>query len=399
MFRLAGEKILGKALARCLVLVFWCENQEKPDFFMWLRFVVYIGVRELCGYGTMDFVGFGKIAARLRRLWVVLSAVALVCGCAFGPGPRQRVGEFFGSPAGMKFLEPENLGTHRYSHGPGERNGMVYTCRGGFIDIAHVREAADRTAYLAGVSYDNLMDKEEVFSFRVIEPSRYWVKISYPENWDGMSEDERFAIADEVSICLGQYFAHTSLIWHEILTWYGFSSVGIFPEKISSFSWEDSYSDLLGTQLAAEALAGDRGRFDEVMTRLIDERLDAIEVQSAKVSRRAAKKIKGKWYTGGLYFLVAMKKRNFDVGLDDGYITPFLVEGVGACADSEPEPYPVPNLDLFWRYGFEMELEIEPLTLQKGSIYRTAGVKEAGVRLQPEVHFPKILARIESNGG
>ncbi|MCK5175908.1 MAG: DUF4056 domain-containing protein, partial [Planctomycetes bacterium] len=216
--------------------------------------------------------------ARLRCIGVVLVALAMMGGCSFGPGPRQRVGEFFGSPVGMTFLEPEDLGRHRYSAGFGEKNGMVYTCRGGFIDIGHVREAADRTAYLAGVSYEKLMAKEEVFSFRVIEPSRYWVKISYPENWDGMSEGQRFAIADEVSICLGQYFAHTSLIWHEILTWYGFSSVGIFPENISSFSWEDSYSDLLGTHLAVEALAGNGGRFDEVMTRLIDERLDAIEV-------------------------------------------------------------------------------------------------------------------------
>lgn len=366
---------------------------------MGLGVVVYFGVRVKCGYWIMDFVGFGKILVRSWCLRVALFALAAVCGCQVGSEPRQRVGEFFGSPIGMTFLEPEDLGTHRYSPGSGERNGMVYTCRGGFIDIGHLREAADRTAYLAGVSYENLMAKEEMFSFRVIEPSRYWVKISYPENWDGMSEDERVAIADEVSICLGQYFAHTSLIWHEILTWYGFSSVGIFPEKISSFSWEDSYSDLLGTHLAAEALAGDEGQFDEVMTRLINEKLDSIEVQSANVSRRAARQIKGQWYTGGLYFLVDMKKRNFDVGLDDGYITPILVEGVGVCADSEPELCPVPSLELLLRYGFEMEVEIEPMTFQKGRIYRTAGLEGAGVRLRPDVHFPKILARIEDDAG
>ena len=53
---------------------------------------------------------------------------------------------------------------------------------------------------------------------------------------------------------MGPYMAYTMVTWHEILTWFGYKSVGIVPEYHSSFSWEDTYSNLLGTVLAARAL-------------------------------------------------------------------------------------------------------------------------------------------------
>ena len=58
-------------------------------------------------------------------------------------------------------LDISELGTHKYNKGTvalqprgGERlisdeaSGILYTCRGGFIDIAHVRDNADRTFHL-----------------------------------------------------------------------------------------------------------------------------------------------------------------------------------------------------------------------------------------------------------
>lgn len=322
-----------------------------------------------------------------------LSIVPLFFGCGASSQPRFRIGTFFGSPTGLEFADPQKLGKHQFSNGLGEKNGIVYTCKAGFIDIGHLREAADRTAYLAAVTYRNLMFNRDEFSFRVIEPSRYWVKISYPKNWDSLPIEEKEKIAKEASICLGQHFAHTSLIWHEILTWYGFSSVGIFPENISSFSWEDSYSDLLGTQLAAQALFENKQRFDDAMTKLIDEKLEDLDVQPAKVTRQAVKKIKGKWFTGGFYFLVKMKKRNFDVGLDDGFITPCLVPGI--CPDTEPQLCQAPNLERFYRHGFKMQLEIDPRTMEKSKIYAAIDLDKSAARIRPQVHFPKILQKIQ----
>jgi len=327
----------------------------------------------------------------------VLSAVALLSGCQTDKQPRLRFGAFFGSPIAMEFADPEHLGTHHFNFNLNEKNGMVYTCRGGFIDLGHLREAADRTAYLREVTYRNLMGKKTKFSFRVIEPSRYWVKLSYPENWDNQSPEEKEKTANEVSIQMGQYFAHISLVWHEILTWYGFSTSGIFSEKISAFSWEDTYSDLLGTNLAVQALGDSQQQFDDAMTKLIYQKLKELDVQPPEVARRAAKQIEGEWFTGGFYFFVDMKKQNFEVGMNDDYITPWLVPGI--CPNAKPQLCPATSLELLSRHGFKMKLEIEPRVWEKGKIYHSINMEKAGNRIQPEVHFPKIMEQIKKEAG
>ena len=142
--------------------------------------------------------------------------------------------------------------------------------------------------------YQNLINKNTEFSFSVIEPSRYWMKISYPQNWDEHSATEREALANEISSFTGQYLAHTSVIWHEIVTWYGFSSAGIFPETISAFSWEDTYSDIMGIWLGAAALRDEQQRYDDIMTELLYQELkglDAMDRQSkcdGTISRRTS---------------------------------------------------------------------------------------------------------------
>ena len=40
------------------------------------------------------------------------------------------------------------LGPHGYLGNAGEGNGIIYTRRGGFVDMAHLRDQADWTAYL-----------------------------------------------------------------------------------------------------------------------------------------------------------------------------------------------------------------------------------------------------------
>ncbi len=336
-------------------------------------------------------------------LAVISSIIFLFSGCqeprsyvdgsAGYPQPRFRTGAFFGSLTGMTFLEPDGLGSHRYKFGMEEKNGMVYTCTGGFIDIAHLRDGADRTVYLAAVAYRNLMLKKPAFSFQVIEPSRYWVKVLYPKGWDQYSTQQKKKIAQEISIYLGQYFAHKSMIWHEILTWYGFSSTGLFSEKISAFSWEDTYSDVLGTRIAAQALRNNPEQYNAEMTKLIEQELNDLGSQPAKVARRATKQIEGKWFTGGFYFFVRMKKHNFDSGQIDGQITPYLVPGI--CQDARPKPCQAPNLQFLSRYGFKMELEIEPRVWEKSKILPAIQSANGG-RINPEIDFPKILKQIEN---
>jgi hypothetical protein len=332
--------------------------------------------------------------ARGRLIAAAIGAAIIIGGCTSG-GARMRFGAYFGSPFGMPFPSPDKLGHHNSHSGIGENNGMVYTCKGGFIDIGHVREAADRTAYIAEIAQENLAEGKKQFSFRVIEPSRYWIKVSYPENWNTLSQPEKDRTVKEVSILMGQYLAHRSLVWHEIMTWYGFSIAGIFPETISSFSCEDPYSDVLGTHLGVEALRDNGHRYNEAMTRLLDEALKELDVQPASVAHRARDKVRGQWYTGGFYFFVNMKKHNFDAGLDDGLISPMLVSGM--CPNAEALPWPVPRLESIARYGFGMHVEIEPLIWQKDKIWHSIGLARNVSRVDPEVYFPAMVDAIKKS--
>lgn len=330
------------------------------------------------------------------RTVLVLSAALLLGGCYNVYGPRMRIGSFYGDLSGMEFPEPAELGTHSRSLSLKEKNGMLYTCQGGFIDLGHMREAADRTEYLARITYQNLMQTDTRFSYRIIEPARYQVNVVYPDDWVSLPLSEKERIASEVSIRFGQYGAHTSLIWHEMLTWYGFASSGVFSENISSFSWEDPYSDVLGTCLAVEALRHTQYSYVDAMTYLIDATMLKLGVQPAHVAQEAARKIAGKWYTGGYYFFVDMKKRNFDVGLDDGMVTPWLVPGM--CPNAVPHPCPAPTLDFAKNYGFRIELELRPLEFQKGKIFKALGGDKSGGVIHPAKDFPKILEQIKTEG-
>ena len=76
--------------------------------------------------------------------------------------PRLRFGSYPSSTLATKFLGAD-IGTHGYYYTYSEKNGIVYTLRGGHIDTAHVRIAADWTAYLSALTYKHVMDNESGF--------------------------------------------------------------------------------------------------------------------------------------------------------------------------------------------------------------------------------------------
>jgi hypothetical protein len=132
--------------------------------------------------------------------------------------------------------------------------------------------------------------------------------------------------------------------------------------------------------------------YDEAVTLFIDEELERLGAQPASIARFAVETVSGKWYTGGLYFFASLKKRNFDVGLDDGFITPWLVPDI--CAGSEPEPYPVPTSAFLSEYGFSMEFEIEVREMEKEKIFGVLEGKGKSERVQPTVDFPVLMEYI-----
>lgn len=346
----------------------------------------------------------GDFVAGLLSLLFVLALAADVSDAQFfnselaETSPRTRMGCYPCSTLGTDFLDVKELGQHTYKFGLSEKNGIVYTCRGGHIDTAHLRKAADWTAYIAAKTYEELKKGETGFSFRLMEPSLYHVEVTYPENWKDLSEQQRENIIFDTSIRLGEYFVYTATTWHEILTWFGYKCTGfLYSEFTSAFTWEDTFSNLLGTYVAAQALRDTEHEYDEAMTLALAGELQKLGVQSSQTAKRASKKVKGRWFSSNLMLFISMKKRHFDIGLKDGCVTPAIVPSVSGCEGAEPLPYPAPSLDFLSEYGFKVKLEIEPREMEKGKILRIVYLDgtEDKERIEPAIHFVVIMESIK----
>jgi hypothetical protein len=307
-----------------------------------------------------------------------------------GP-PRVRFGSYPSSNIGTFFKGPD-LGKHGYCFCLSEKDGIAYTCRGGHIDVIHVRIAADWTAYLTTVAYRHLMNHDSGFSYKLaVDRSKSFITFTYPDDWDSLPQIEQMAIAKEVALAVGPYLTFTMTTWHEMLTWYGFKCIGPFPEFPSAFSWEDSYSNLLGTIIAVRALQDSEHKYNEAVKIALDQEMEKLGIQPARVARQASESVRGQWFTGNIIFHVKMMKRNFDIGLGNGYITPTLVPGLAVCPDAQPMPLPVPRLDVLDKHGFSMNLEIEPHEWERGKILRIVYGNQPQKRIKPQEHFALIM--------
>ncbi|MBN2138957.1 MAG: DUF4056 domain-containing protein [Sedimentisphaerales bacterium] len=311
--------------------------------------------------------------------------------------PRGRVGRYASTSLGTMFLDAESIGRHGYYNGWTEKNGIVYTCKAGHIDIAHVRKAADWTAYTTANILNQLNKDKTEFSFRLKEASRHYVKLTYPDWWKDLPADEKNRIRKDIAVSLGQYFAYIGGAWHEIITWFGYRSTGIYPEFPSAFAWEDSFSDLFGTYVAAKALRDTEHEFDEAFTIALNQELKPLVPQSGRTARKASNSVRGLWFSGDFLFLMDMKARNFDIGMDDGVITPWLVPALSECAGAEAVSYPAPNFDLIKEYGFEIEYEFEPREPQRKKILQIVFGDKPNKRLIPAKHFLKITDYIRED--
>ena len=159
-----------------------------------------------------------------------------------------------------------DIGNHTYLGSKEEANGIIYTKRGGFIDIGHVRDIADWTAYLASVILtEQSKEGGEIIINLGIEGGRKTLTINASKDLDRLSV---FQLAGRIAYDLS--------LWHEISTWFGASYIPLMPERYSSFSPEDLYSNLLGVHLAIHALESDL-EYEEAMTQLLKSKLDELE--------------------------------------------------------------------------------------------------------------------------
>lgn len=116
---------------------------------------------------------------------VIVTGVAFaIGGCSFTEKPRWRLGSYATTTLGTRFIDANDLGKHSFHGSLTENNGIAYTCRGGHIDVTHVRIAADYVRYLYNKTRKYLLTDTSEFTFKSDEePSVYFVQLKYPDNW------------------------------------------------------------------------------------------------------------------------------------------------------------------------------------------------------------------------
>ena len=316
---------------------------------------------------------------------MLLSAISVLFTGCIG-APRMRMGCLPTSTPGGTFLNPDRLGKHSY--GPAgslsEGDGIVYTCKAGHVDVTHLRWNADYTKFLANKTQKTLMRDKDGFRFRIVmEQSDHVIKFTYPDSWINMPKNEKAKAAETISYHLGGYITYLATTWHEIATSYGTRYVGFEPEENSAFSWEDTFSNLLGCHLAVEAMLDKEHSFNKAMTIAIDKRLKALGIVSRKEALSAAEKTRGDWFKGN--FAVETIMKNYDIGLD-GSVTPVVVPNVEGCGSGKVK-YMTFTKDILKQYGIEMTYEIKPNIFEAGKIYKAAGHND----IFPERDFPAII--------
>lgn len=253
--------------------------------------------------------------------------------CAFGYNLRARVA--FLPILGYRLVNLktiDEIGPHHYDSGvftlgseghlvDEERNGLVFTCRGGFIDTAHVRDYADWTIYFGSRFFEQLASGTTIELPNEAGKRRVVLERMDPELLRGH---------DPVSLtmAIAQWLAFQLSIWHEIATWYGWSAVPGYPEKLSAFSPEDLYSNVLGTEIAVAAAFERAARSGTLYDRSVDAWLravvDFLGPASKATAIEAMRSLEGVWWSPAarLPDPGVVLRRNFSIGET---ITPWLV--------------------------------------------------------------------------
>lgn len=227
--------------------------------------------------------------------------------CAFGYDLETEVGGEALPTTVANVASPWHLGLHHYLEAPDrpEQNGLVYTCRAGFIDVSHVRDYADWTRYL-------------FVRLRPVLGSA--VRFSLPDEGGARTVVLRAAAVDdahrdEVARRLAQRIAFELSLFHEVVTWYDYRSVPFFSERVSAFSPEDVPSNALGVAVGAEALRRG-GDFDAQVDAVLRARLDGLDALSPAATRRAFDLVEGAWWdrTRRLPDVRVVTRRNVALG-------------------------------------------------------------------------------------
>lgn len=311
-------------------------------------------------------------------------------------------------------LDITELGTHQYNKGTlslqprgGERivsdeaSGVLYTCRGGFIDLAHVRDNADRTFYLVS-QIGRIAAKGGTIPI-VGEGAKRRIVVK--------ALDARLVRTyglREVVTSLAEWVDFQASIWHEITTWYGWSSTA-FSERPSAFSPEDLYSNLVGVKITGAIVrrhaAPTELDYNRAVTGFLKDALVKLGPLPKDASRRAFEYVDGIWWdsTKRVPDQQLVRHRNFDIGpklypwkLMDAQPSTTLAAAAKEfdryCQDDwKPLGLSVPDRigDVQFREMATLEISPEELLVKNGFPLPTSGST-----MLTQDDFPAIIAAI-----
>lgn len=179
----------------------------------------------------------------------------------------------------------DKIGIHQYLGNANEKNGIIYTRRGGFIDMGHLRDQADWTAYL----YTQIIGNRQTEKLSMVlgrEGGEKNLQVTIPSN---MSNPDLILLAGKIAYDLS--------VWHEIATWFGASTIPFVPERYSSFSVEDAYSNLLGVKIGIQALQSELP-YEMAVTNIISETLKSLDAVSNELETyMAMEAVRDIWWT------------------------------------------------------------------------------------------------------
>jgi hypothetical protein len=299
--------------------------------------------------------------------------------CAFGSDIRAQVaGITVPGYTIPNIIGIEDLGRHTYDSGyvhtprdgqpelglNREHNGLIYTCRGGFVDTAHVRDYVDWAMFVATEVGRALLAEAPLEIELPDEGGQRRILVS------GVDRDLVLRVGPRRLVnWLAEWVTWKMSIWHEIATWYGFASVPGFSEQASAFSPEDLYSNAMGVRLlpALSYHRAERSEYD--FNTSVDQWLRAVveflEPVPSEVGVEAAQAVDKLWWDSDARVpdKALVLRRNMDF---ENEVVPWLVPAARMPAslreicgdDPQPQPVAAPDEYAGVRFADWVTLEI-----------------------------------------
>lgn len=247
--------------------------------------------------------------------------------CAFGTQQKVKVGSL---PVPWFRLSNtvslEEIGPHAYEagtfsrsqgepYGPkgGENNGMLYTLKGGFIDLAHVRDTTDNTVALFKRIHPRL---GEEFTIELPdEIGKREIRFSAFE-LNGLSQQQIL----ELSANLAARMAYSMAEAHEIAQWHGYRTWVPWSEEVSAYSPEDIYSNMLGAKIGVALILNNLvmnlESYNQHMTSWLNAALMQLEPVSKEQTNALFSAIDGHWWDSSVTMpdKFMLLKRHYEFG-------------------------------------------------------------------------------------